>query len=110
MISVFDRQNIAISIEYADGSLTPKGEYRNYSVVDGKEYFVIGHDDFNIAQKFRNINYGIHVGSIYGLPTKIIAFIVSLFSASLPVSGWYIWLNRRKKKRQKEKTPKLSDT
>jgi len=43
-------------------------------------------------------NYDIHVGAILGLPTKIIAFIVSLICASLPVTGFMIWWGRRKKK------------
>jgi uncharacterized iron-regulated membrane protein len=54
-----------------------------------------------LGAKWRNSNYAIHVGSIYGLPTKILACITALFLASLPVSGLYIWLGRRKKKRNK---------
>jgi len=51
-----------------------------------------------------NANYDIHVGSIFGLPTKIIAFIVSLLCASLPVTGFMIWYGRNKKKKVKSLT------
>ena len=54
--------------------------------------------DKNFGEKAVGANYDIHVGSILGLPTKIIAFIVSLICASLPVTGFLIWWGRRKKK------------
>lgn len=55
------------------------------------------HKDKNFGEKAVAANYDIHVGSILGLPTKIIAFIVSLLCASLPVTGFMIWWGRRKK-------------
>lgn len=54
--------------------------------------------DKNFGEKTVNANYDIHVGAILGLPTKIIAFIVSLICASLPVTGFLVWWGRRKKK------------
>lgn len=57
--------------------------------------------DKNFGEKTVGANYDIHVGSILGLPTKIIAFIVSLICASLPVTGFMIWWGRRKKKTPK---------
>ncbi|MDM1063931.1 PepSY domain-containing protein [Empedobacter falsenii] len=53
--------------------------------------------DKNFGEKVVGANYDIHVGSILGLPTKILAFIVSLICASLPVTGFMIWWGRRKK-------------
>jgi uncharacterized iron-regulated membrane protein len=52
------------------------------------------------GEKFIKMNYDIHVGAIGGLPTKILAFIVSLTAASLPVTGFLIWIGRRKKKKK----------
>lgn len=57
--------------------------------------------DKNFGEKAVGANYDIHVGSILGLPTKIIAFIVSLICASLPVTGFMIWWGRRKKRKIK---------
>jgi len=54
--------------------------------------------DKNFGEKAVGANYDIHVGSILGLPTKIIAFMISLICASLPVTGFMIWWGRRKKK------------
>lgn len=49
------------------------------------------------ADKIVRMNYDVHVGSIGGLPTKILAFCASLVAASLPVTGFLIWWGRRKK-------------
>ena len=51
-----------------------------------------------IADKLIRMNYDIHVGGILGLPGKILAFGISLVSASLPVTGCIIWYGRKKKK------------
>lgn len=51
----------------------------------------------SLGWKARRIVYPIHTGQIYGLPTKIIAFIACLIAASLPITGLYIWLGRKKK-------------
>jgi len=59
------------------------------------------YDDQNAGEKLIGMNYDIHVGAILGLPGKIIAFIASLVAASLPVTGFMIWLNRKKKKKKK---------
>jgi uncharacterized iron-regulated membrane protein len=47
------------------------------------------------GMKVRRLVYPIHTGSIWGWPTKIIAFIVTLIAASLPVTGTVIWLGRK---------------
>lgn len=51
------------------------------------------------ADKIARMNYDIHVGAVLGLPGKIMAFFASLIAASLPVTGFYIWWGRRKKKK-----------
>lgn len=55
------------------------------------------------ADKLTMLNYDIHVGAVWGLPGKILAFLVSLVSASLPVTGFLIWWNRKKKNKKKKK-------
>ncbi len=52
----------------------------------------------SLGLKLENMNYDIHVGQIAGLTGKIIAFLASLISASLPVTGLIIYLGKRKKK------------
>jgi uncharacterized iron-regulated membrane protein len=58
------------------------------------------HEEKNTGEKLITANYDIHVGSILGLPGKIIAFLVSLICASLPVTGFYVWWNKRKQRKK----------
>lgn len=59
--------------------------------------------DRNAGEKLIGMNYDIHVGAIGGLPGKILAFMISLICASLPVTGLLVWLNKGKKKSTIEK-------
>jgi uncharacterized iron-regulated membrane protein len=52
--------------------------------------------DARFADKLIRLNYDIHVGAIGGIPGKILAFIVSLIIASLPVTGFILWWVKRK--------------
>lgn len=45
----------------------------------------------------------VHTGAIGGIPTKLLAFFVSLISASFPITGTILWLNRIRKKKKKIK-------
>lgn len=51
------------------------------------------------ADKLLRMNYDIHTGAVFGLAGKTLAFAASLIVASLPVTGFYIWWGRRKKKK-----------
>ena len=64
-----------------DGKLIQKEPYQNKS----------------LGLQVVEMNYGIHTGQILDLPGKIIAFIVSLIAAALPVTGFIIWYGRNKK-------------
>jgi uncharacterized iron-regulated membrane protein len=58
-------------------------------------------EDKNLGQRVRSTFKPVHVGSIYGLPSKILAFFVCLFGASFPITGTIMWINRlRKRKKQ----------
>ncbi|MCY2687524.1 PepSY-associated TM helix domain-containing protein [Salinimicrobium sp. TH3] len=54
--------------------------------------------DASFADQLSLLNYDIHVGAVWGLPGKILAFLVSLVSASLPITGFLVWWNKKKKK------------
>ena len=49
--------------------------------------------------KVNDLNYDIHVGQVLGLTGKIIAFLASLICATLPITGFILWLGKRKKKK-----------
>jgi uncharacterized iron-regulated membrane protein len=54
-------------------------------------------DESSPADMIMRMNYDIHVGAILGLPGKILAFLISLMVASLPVTGIIVWYGRKKK-------------
>ena len=51
----------------------------------------------NAGAKINAMNYDIHTGQILGLFGKIIAFLVSLISATLPVTGLILYLGKKYK-------------
>ncbi|MGR3812109.1 PepSY-associated TM helix domain-containing protein [Jiulongibacter sp. NS-SX5] len=55
-------------------------------------------EDATAADKLMRMNYDIHIGAIWGFPGKILAFLLSLTAASLPITGFLIWWGRKKKK------------
>ncbi|QKZ13325.1 PepSY-associated TM helix domain-containing protein [Spirosoma sp. KUDC1026] len=48
--------------------------------------------------KARRLIFPIHTGSLLGWPTKLIALVVALLTATLPVTGFLVWWGKRKKK------------
>ncbi|KEO72136.1 PepSY-associated TM helix domain-containing protein [Anditalea andensis] len=55
------------------------------------------------AEMFLRMNYDIHVGAILGMPGKILAFLLSLTIASMPVTGVLLWYGRNNKKKKKSR-------
>ncbi|WP_166670815.1 PepSY domain-containing protein [Olivibacter sp. XZL3] len=45
-------------------------------------------------------NYDVHVGRIGGIGGKCLAFMISLVCASLPITGFFIWYNKRTGKKR----------
>jgi uncharacterized iron-regulated membrane protein len=74
----------------------------------GKKLYRQTAKDRNAGEKLIGMNYDIHVGAIGGLPGKILAFIISLICASLPLTGLLVWLNKGKKKSKAEKKEQRS--
>lgn len=57
--------------------------------------------DKNLGQQIRAYVKPIHTGAVYGLPTKIISFIICLLTFTFPITGVIMWLNRIKKGKKK---------
>ena len=60
------------------------------------------YEDAKVADKILRMNYDIHIGAIGGIAGKIIAFLVSLLTASLPITGILLWYGRTYKKKHKK--------
>ncbi|WP_221391130.1 PepSY domain-containing protein [Dyadobacter sp. NIV53] len=70
------------------------------------------YEEASFGTKLRKMNYDIHVGSILGFPGKVLAFLVTLIGASLPVTGFLVWWGRkgfgRKNKKGRKNNPDTS--
>ncbi|MNK46949.1 PepSY-associated TM helix [compost metagenome] len=51
-----------------------------------------------LSDQIKSLNYDLHTGTVIGIWGKIIVFIAGLIAASLPVTGFLMWLWRRKNK------------
>ncbi|MGJ8667191.1 MAG: PepSY-associated TM helix domain-containing protein [Patiriisocius sp.] len=58
------------------------------------------YENAKVADKIQRMNYDIHIGAIGGIAGKIIAFLISLLTASLPVTGVLLWYGRNYKKKK----------
>ena len=87
-------------IEYEDRTKTV---YQQYDQFSGELLHTGGRwEKKTNGEKLFALNYDIHVGAIGGLAGKTIAFFLSLFAASLPVTGFMIWYGRKFKKRKRK--------
>jgi len=67
-------------------------------------------DDYkslSAGEKLYEMTFDIHVATIWGLPSKILASLSSLICASLPVTGFIIWYNRKFGKKKKGRRLRL---
>lgn len=91
---------VEVSVRY-DQDTYYRTDYRFFDQFTGKELevnHVYGkYANADGADKLLRMNYDIHVGQIAGTPGKILAFLIALICASLPVTGFFIWRGRKKK-------------
>ncbi|MGL5789588.1 MAG: PepSY-associated TM helix domain-containing protein [Bacteroidales bacterium] len=73
---------------------TFKFNQKNGQIVD-----FIAYDDTSRAAKLRGWIYTMHTGEWGGMFSKFLYLIIVLIGFSLPLTGYYIWISRLKKKR-----------
>lgn len=95
-----DTTSIYVEVSHQEG-VYYSSDYRFFDQNTGKELnpkSIYGkYDNASIADKVIRMNYDIHIGAIGGIIGKIIAFVVSLLSASLPITGFLLWWGRKNK-------------
>lgn len=89
--------NIPVTVYGEEGRFAIRSQlfFDKYS---GKLLMNKPHGQLNKAEKYANANYDIHTGSYFGIFGKIVWFIAGLLCTSLPVTGFLIWLGKKKKK------------
>ncbi|QNF31957.1 PepSY domain-containing protein [Adhaeribacter swui] len=74
----------------------------------GNKLGQVAFEDKNLGQRVRSTFYPVHVGSIAGLPGRIIAFISCLAGFTFPITGVILWINRLRKEKKKTKKKALA--
>ncbi|MEN0048205.1 MAG: PepSY-associated TM helix domain-containing protein [Bacteroidota bacterium] len=97
-INIFTRKRDDITDQIA--------QYDQYT---GEELDAFQLSDMSRGEQLRFLNYSIHVGSILSFPGKVLAFFAALISASLPITGFFIWWNRTKRKRRSRRKTKENE-
>jgi uncharacterized iron-regulated membrane protein len=64
----------------------------------GKVLGKLAFEERSLGARVRSTFKPVHTGSIWGTPSKIIAFLVCLFGVSFPITGTIMWWNRTRKK------------
>jgi uncharacterized iron-regulated membrane protein len=75
--------------------------YDRYTLkeIPGGGTYGLPNSQLSAGDKIFRMSYDIHSGSIAGLPGKIFACLISFIVATLPVTGFLMWLKRRKMRR-----------
>lgn len=65
--------------------------------LEGGGMYGIKYEDSSAGDKFYRMTYDIHVGAIGGFTGKLLVFLASLITASLPITGFILWWKKRHK-------------
>ncbi|MEX1013726.1 MAG: PepSY-associated TM helix domain-containing protein, partial [Candidatus Paceibacterota bacterium] len=95
-----EKANYSAYLPYSGFSGWDLWDSYSYDASNGRLKSALRHENKNAAEKWRNSNYAWHVGSIFGVGTKILATLVSIICASLPISGFLLWYGRKYKKKK----------
>ena len=78
--------------------------YDQYTLKEVTPSHIYGrYENADMADTAIRLNYDIHSGGIGGFLGKLLAFLVSLLSASFPITGFIYWLKRTRESKQRKK-------
>ncbi|MBI1836538.1 MAG: PepSY domain-containing protein [Flavobacteriia bacterium] len=87
---------IRVSLRYPNTNFFRKQDNISFNQFSGNRLGENKFDDLSLGDKFRMSNINYHTGKIFGFIGQIIIFLASLIIASLPITGFLIWRNKRK--------------
>ena len=95
--------NITVSDGTADVAFGGLGNQRaadkyTFNPADGRITSVSLYADSDKSSKIRGWILSVHMGSWGGLLTRILWFIAALFGSTLPITGYYLWIRRLRRR------------
>lgn len=103
-----ESNTLMAAVNFKGQDLWTSYNYYQYDLSTGKEFSRLLQDQKTTGQKWRNSNYDLHTGKTLGLAGQCLAFIASLICASLPVTGFLIWLKRKGKNKDRKRVKQTS--
>ena len=93
-----------------EGGSVSLGEWGNVRASDRYSFDSTGHHvteaklyaDAERGQRIRGWIYSVHTGRWGGWPMRFVQFFAALFGASLPLSGYYLWWKRTRKRKARK--------
>lgn len=103
-----DYEQVSVSNGSASVSFNRWGNQRAsdryaFSSDDGQITETMRYESQEKSGKIRGWIYSVHVGSWGGITTRILAFVAALLGAVLPLTGYYFWLKRLRRKANRAK-------
>ena len=96
-------KNIPVTVYGEDGRFAVRNQL-SFDKYSGRLLTDKPYQELNTAEKYAYANYDIHTGSYFGIIGKIIWFAAGLICTSLPVTGFLVWLGKKKKQGIKKKS------
>ena len=73
-----------------------KSDNVKFSPKTGKITEIRKFEDNSVRQNLRGLIYSLHVGTWGGPVTKVLYFLAALIGATLPLTGYYLWMKKKK--------------
>jgi len=96
-----DKQDIQVRLQKDQ---TGKFVWYYFNFTDGVLDDLKSSETNRLGDQMGAMNYDLHVGNFGGRGTKILYFLMSLICASLPVSGYLMWMNKSRKKKRRSRS------
>jgi len=97
-------ESVALSASSAKitlgGTGLRKQDIAKFNRTDGRIEQITVYAEQPRSSKMKSWIYAFHTGSWGGVTTKILYFAASLIGASLPLTGYYFWLKKKRKKKR----------
>ena len=87
----------AVNVLKRDAAHENATDHHYYDQYSGAYLSTVAFADRPLGQRIRATVKPVHTSSIWGLPSKILGFVVCLFGTTFPITGIIMWLSRIKK-------------
>ena len=96
----------SISLTAGKAQISKPGNMRSsdtaaFDTQTGEITTVTAYSDVPRAQKMKGWFYAFHTGSWGGMTTKVLYFLAAFIGGILPLSGYYLWLKKKRLSKKK---------